>query len=154
MMINKIPVPQDTWLVLIITDKNNQRNHSINYLNKHGNLVTDSVIVTDARAYEVIRLIPHMMKIHFTSDITEYIPNISSVFNRLDKNEEIGYTGNMFAWQLNPNVVPVIREYCKLLHVYNYENTTEYEEKAHRITDWLNDGNSEDTLELLRKAVV
>ena len=154
MIISKIPVPENTWLVEIVTDKNDERSHSINFLNKHGNLVTDSIIVSDAEAYEVISLIPHMMKIHFSSDITETIPNVQSVFNRLDKNMEVDYVRDMFAWQLNPRVVPVIRELCKLDNVLRYEESLEYAEKVHRISDWVKDDNDFKTLQILRNAVV
>lgn len=152
MIVSKIPVPQDTWLVEIITDKNDRTSHAVYFINDNGNLV-DYLIVRDANAMEVINKIPHIMKIHFTSDITESIPNISSVFNRLDKNQEVRYD-YVFSWQLNSHVVPVIREYCKMVHVHDYVNTVEFKEKAHRLDDFISQGNKLEILDIIQQAVV
>ena len=153
MIISNLPVPKDTWIVEIVTDKNNPLNHTIHFLNKGGNLVESPVIVSDATFGEVNRLIAHMMKIHFTSDVTETIPNIHNVFNRLASNEEVAYD-SLWSWQLSPQVVPVIREYCKLKHVLMYERTREYKEKAHRIQDFISQGNKMEILDILQQSIV
>lgn len=153
MIISRIPVPEDTWLVEIVTDKNNHLNHTVHFLNKYGNLVENPVKIWEATFGEVNLLIHHMMKIHFTSDITETIPNINKVFNRIDGNCVVDYD-SLWDWQLNPQVVPVIREYCKLENVLMYEDTLEFKEKAHIIKDFILQGNNLETVEILKQAVV
>ena len=153
MLISRIPVPKDTWLVEIVTDKKDNRTHVVYFLNKYGDLVENGVIVNDASAYEVISLINHMMKIHFTSDITEVLPNVHSVFNRLYQNQEVE-CDDIFSWQMNPKIIPLIRRYCKMLYVLNYADTVECENEAHIVQDWLDEGNDVEILEILEKAIV
>ena len=56
MIISEIPVPKDTYVVMFITDKNNDENHIIYFLNENGDLVTDGVKVWNAKIYEVTSL--------------------------------------------------------------------------------------------------
>ena len=116
-------------------------------------MVENPVKIWEATFGEVNLLIHHMMKIHFTSDITETIPNINNVFNRIDGNCVVDYD-SLWDWQLNPQVVPVIREYCKLENVLMYEDTLEFKEKAHIIKDFILQGNNLETVEILKQAVV
>ncbi len=153
MMISKIPIPQNTYLVIIVTDKNNHSNHTVYFLNQYGNLVEDGVKIYDSNLYEISSLIHHMMKIHFTSDITEHIPNISNLFNRLDENQEVDYD-DRFYWQLTPRAVEICRRYCKLEQVLNYKDTLECRKEEHIISDWISEGNSEETLKMIEKSVV
>lgn len=153
MMISHIPVPKDTYLVEIITDKNKKNKHMIYFLNKYGNLVDDGVLITDAEFYEVKLLIKHMMVIHFTSDITEYIPNISNVFSRLDGNQEVKIT-NLFNWQLTQQAVEIIRRYCKMVNVLDYENTVECKKEEHIIKDFISQGNKMEVLDIIQQSVV
>lgn len=153
MKISHIPTPENTYLVEIVTDKNDRTSHMIYFLNKDGNLVEDGVLITDAELYQVISLIKHMMVVHFNSDITEKIPNVSNIFNRLDSNQEVRYT-DLFYWQLTPQAVEVLMRYCKMIHVLDYENTIECKKEEHIINEFISQGNKVELLEILQRSVV
>ena len=82
MMLSKIPVPDNTYLVEVVTDENNKMNHCVYYINEYGNLI-DHVKITEASALQVCGLIPHMVITHFTSNIIQEFDNIHLIFNRL-----------------------------------------------------------------------
>ena len=152
MIISKIPTPHDTHLCLIITDKNNLENHMVYFINQCGNLVGE-VKVCESNPHEIAYLLKHMVRIHFVSDITEYIPNVHNVFKRLDSNQEVRFD-DIFSWQLSPEIVEIMRRYCKMVYVLNYSNTIECEEEAHIIDDFLSKGNDGKILDLIEKAVM
>ncbi len=64
MKIDKIPVPNGTCLVEIVSEDGNS-NHAIYFLDINGELI-DHTLVREATVNEVIALIPHMFKIQFT----------------------------------------------------------------------------------------
>ena len=140
MNISKLPIPDNTHLVEIVTDENNKMNHCVYFLNEYGDVI-DQVKITEAYALQVGALIPHMMITHFTSNVIQNFDNIHLVFNRLnDDIKESEYKpsyDHVFSWQLNKDILNIIRMYCKLRHVHNYENTNEYKDEQHIISDFI-----------------
>lgn len=141
MNISKLPIPDNTHLVEVVTDENNKMNHCVYYINEHGNLI-DHVKITEASALQVCALIPHMVIAHFTSHIIQEFDNIHLIFNRLSddlkESEHKPSYDSLFSWQVSEEILHIIRMYSKLRHVHNYENTTEYHNEEHILSDFLN----------------
>ena len=91
---SKIPVPQETCLVEIVSEDNTS-NHAVYFLDINGDLI-DHVIVREATASEVISLIPHMFKIQFTP-VDMWRMQCATMFNRIFEPDVIPYD-NIFAW--------------------------------------------------------
>lgn len=134
MKINKIPVPDETCLVEIVSDDHSQ-NHMIYFLNSEGQLIEDPVHVEDASIGEVCGLIKHMFVIHFTP-YQFWQMQCETMFNRIFEPDMIPYD-SIFAWQMDKQMVDIFRHYGKVINVLNYENTTEYEEEVHIIDDFI-----------------
>lgn len=134
MKINKIPVPDETMLVEIVSDDHSQ-NHMIYFLDGEGQSIEDPVHVEDASIGEVCGLIKHMFVIHFTP-YEFWQMQCKTIFNRIFEPNMIPYD-SIFAWQMNKQMVDIFRHYGKVINVLNYENTTEYEEEVHIIDDFI-----------------
>lgn len=133
MKLNKIPVPQETCLVEIISE-DNASNHAVYFLNIDGELI-DHVIVREATASEVISLIPHMFKIQFTPMQMFEMQCVTS-FNRIFEPDLIPYD-SIFAWQMDSELVAIIRHFGKIKNVLNFLETDEFRSEAHIVDDYI-----------------
>ena len=133
MKLNKIPVPQGTCLVEIVSEDNTS-NHAVYFLNIDGELI-DHVIVREATASEVISLIPHMFKIHFTP-MQMWEMQCKTSFNRIFEPDVIPYD-SIFAWQMDSELVAIIRHFGKIKNVLNYLETDEFRSEAHIVDDFI-----------------
>ena len=133
MILNKIPCPDDTYLVEIVSDDYTQ-NHMIYFLNEEGELI-DNIHIEDAEPAEVVKLIKHMFVIRFTP-YQFWQMQCDTMFNRIFEPDMIPYD-SIFAWQMDKQMVDIFRHYGKVINVLNYENTTEYEEEVHIIDDFI-----------------
>lgn len=133
MKLNKIPVPQETCLVEIISEDNTS-NHAVYFLNIDGELI-DHVIVREATVSEVVSLIPHMFKIHFTPMQMFEMQCVTS-FNRIFEPDLIPYD-SIFAWQMDSELVAIVRHFGKIKNVMNYLETDEFRSEAHIVDDFI-----------------
>ena len=133
MKLDKIPVPNETCLVEIVSDDNSS-NHCVYFLNMDGELI-DYVKIGDATVSEVVSLIPHMFKIHFTP-MQMWRMQCATMFNRIFEPDVIPYD-SIFAWQMDSEIVAILRRYGKLINVANYSQTLECKEEAHIIDDFI-----------------
>ena len=133
MKLDKIPVPQETCLVEIISE-DNASNHAVYFLNIDGELI-DHVIVREATASEVISLIPHMFRIHFTP-MQMWEMQCATMFNRIFEPDVIPYD-SIFAWQMDSELVAIIRHFGKIKNVLNYLETDEFRSEAHIVDDFI-----------------
>ena len=133
MKINKIPVPDETMLVEIVSDDNSE-NHMIYFLDEDGGVI-EHVHVIDALISDVIPLIPFMFIIHFTP-MQMWQMQCQTMFNRIFEPDMIPYD-SIFAWQMDKQMVDIFRHYGKVLNVLNYENTIEYKEEAHILEEFI-----------------
>ena len=133
MKIDKLPVPNGTYLVEIVSE-DFSKNHMVYFLNESGELI-DCVHITDAGPDEVIKIIPHMFIIRFTA-YQFWKMQCETMFNRIFEPDMIPYD-SIFAWQMNKQMVDIFRHYGKVINVLNYENSTEYEEEVHILDDFI-----------------
>lgn len=133
MKLNKIPVPNETCLVEIVSE-DNASNHAVYFLNIDGELI-DHVIVREATASEVISLIPHMFRIHFTP-MQMWEMQCATMFNRIFEPDLIPYD-SIFAWQMDSELVAIIRHFGKIKNVLNYLETDEFRSEAHIVDDFI-----------------
>lgn len=133
MKLNKIPVPQETCLVEIVSE-DNASNHAIYFLNIDGELI-DHVIVREATASEVISLIPHMFKIQFTP-MQMWEMQCATMFNTIFEPDVIPYD-SIFAWQMDSDLVAIVRHFGKIKNVANYLETDEFKSEAHIVEDFI-----------------
>lgn len=133
MILSKIPTPEDTWLVEIVTD-NDSQNHMIYYLNEEGELI-DYVHVEDASIREVYELIPHMFVVHLTPKQMWEV-NCACIFNQIFEPDMIPYD-NALAWQMDAEMVAILRHFGKVNNVANYEKSEEYADEIHILDDFI-----------------
>ena len=133
MEIDKLPVPDGTYLVEIVSE-DFSKNHMVYFLNESGELI-DCVRVTDASPSEVIRIIPHMFIIRFTA-YQFWKMQCETAFNRIFEPDMIPYDF-ILAWQMDKQMVDIFRHFGKVINVLNYENSTEYEDEVHILNDFI-----------------
>lgn len=133
MKLDKIPVPQETCLVEIVSDDNTS-NHAIYFLDIEGQLI-DHTIVREASVSEVVSLIPHMFKIQFTP-MQMWEMQCATSFNRIFEPDLIPYD-SIFAWQMDSELVAIIRHFGKIKNVLNFLETEEFRSEAHILDDYI-----------------
>lgn len=133
MKLDKIPVPNETCLVEIVSE-DGTLNHAIYFLDINGELI-DYTIVREATASEVIALIPHMFKIQFTS-MQMWEMQCATMFNRIFEPDLIPYD-SIFAWQMDEEMVAIIRHFGKIKNVLNFLETDEFKSEAHIVDDFI-----------------
>ena len=133
MKLDKIPVPNETCLVEIVSD-NNTSNHCVYFLTIEGELI-DHVKVFDATVSEVVSLIPHMFIIQFTP-MQMWEMQCKTSFNRIFEPDVIPYD-SIFAWQMDSELVEIIRHFGKIKNVLNYLETDEFRSEAHIVDDFI-----------------
>ena len=134
MKLSKIPVPNATCLVEIVSESDNSSNHAIYFLDINGELI-DHTIVREATAEEVISLLPHMFKIHFTP-MQMWEMKCATMFNQIFEPDVIPYD-NIFAWQMDSELVAIIRHFGMIKNVANFLETDEFRENAHILDDFI-----------------
>ena len=133
MEIDKLPVPDGTYLVEIVSE-DFSKNHMVYFLNENGELI-DCVRVTDASPSEVIRIIPHMFIIRFTA-YQFWKMQCETAFNRIFEPDRIPYD-SIVSWQMDKQLVDIFRHFGKIINVLNYKDTTEYKEEVHILDDFI-----------------
>ena len=63
--VERLTIPEETMLVEVVS-QDNGKNHMVYYLDEDGSII-DFVHVVNTRISDVIRAIPHMMIINFTT---------------------------------------------------------------------------------------
>ena len=130
---SKIPVPQETCLVEIVSEDNTS-NHAVYFLDINGELI-DYTIVREATVSEVVSLIPHMFKIQFTP-MQMWKMQCATMFNQIFEPDVIPYD-NIFAWQMDPELVAIIRHFGMIKNVANFIESDEFRENAHIVDDFI-----------------
>lgn len=133
MKLDKIPVPDSCCLCEIVSDDNTS-NHCIYFLDIEGQLI-DHVKVMDATVSEVVSLVRHMFVIQF-SPMQMWTMQCATMFNRIFEPDMIPYD-NIFAWQMDPELVAIIRRFGKFNNVLHYSETIECKEEEHIIEDFI-----------------
>ena len=133
MKFDKIPVPNETCLVEIVSEDNTS-NHCVYFLNMEGELI-DHVKIREATVSEVVSLIPHMFKIQFTP-MQMWRMQCSTMFNRIFEPDVIPYD-SIFAWQMDPELVAIIRHFGRIKNVENYLESDECRAEAHIVDDFI-----------------
>ena len=133
MKLDKIPVPTETCLVEIVSEDHTS-NHCIYFLDIEGQLI-DHVKVMDASVSEVILLIPHMFKIQLTP-MQMWKMQCATMFNRIFEPDMIPYD-SIFAWQMDSELVAIIRHFGMIKNVANFLETDEFRENAHIVDDFI-----------------
>lgn len=133
MKLDKIPVPNETCLVEIVSDDNSS-NHCVYFLNMDGELI-DYVKIGDASVSEVVALIPHMFKIQFTP-MEMWKMQCATIFNQIFEPDMIPYD-SIFAWQMDSELVAIIRHFGMIKNVANFLETDEFHENAHIVDDFI-----------------
>lgn len=133
MKLEKLPIPSDTCLVEIVSDDNTS-NHCVYFLTIEGELI-DHVKIFDATVSEVVSLIPHMFIIQFTP-MQMWEMQCKTSFNRIFEPDVIPYD-SIFAWQMDSELVAIIRHFGKIKNVLNYLETDEFRSEAHIVDDFI-----------------
>jgi hypothetical protein len=130
---NKIPVPNETCLVEIVSDAG-EKNHCVYFLDENGELI-DHLEISDCLVSEIVIMIPHMFIIHFT-DQQFFNMRCATSFNMIFEPEYI-YYNDLFSWQMDKKMMQIIRFFGKLKNVHNFSQTTEYKSEKHIISDFV-----------------
>lgn len=126
MKLNKIPVPDATYLVEILTNDVNPNQKRVYFLDKEGSII-DFVEVEDVTIDELRSLIKHMFVIS-TSPMKIWEMQCATMFNRIFEPDLIPFEYE-FAFAIGDELlVNVIREFGKVDHVLNYTDSMEYAE--------------------------
>ena len=133
MRIDKLPVPDGTYLVEIVSE-DFSKNHMVYFLNESGELI-DCVRVTDASPDEVIGIIPHMFIIRFTA-YQFWKMQCETAFNRIFEPDMIPYD-SIVSWSMDKQMIDIFRHFSKIINVLDYKNTTEYKEEVHILDDFI-----------------
>lgn len=133
MKLEKLPIPSDTCLVEIVSDDNTS-NHCVYFLTIEGELI-DHVKIFDATVSEVVSLIPHMFIIQFTP-MQMWEMQCATSFNRIFETDLIPYD-SIFAWQMDSELVAIIRHFGKIKNVLNFLETDGFREEAHIVDDFI-----------------
>ena len=91
--------------------------------------------VFDATVSEVVSLIPHMFIIQFTP-MQMWEMQCKTSFNMIFEPDVIPYD-SIFAWQMDSELVEIIRHFGKIKHVLNYLETDEFRSEAHIVDDFI-----------------
>lgn len=134
MRLEKIPLPNDTLCVMVISDNTN---HMVYCLDEQADVI-ESIHIEDASLTEVVSLIKHMVILVLEprkvfDAICGYKLRAGHIF------EPDFYPYDHLAWRyfLDKEKLYIVREFAKLKNVLNYESTEEYEQKKNRITDYI-----------------
>ena len=134
MKIDNLPIDNRTMCVQVVSSNTN---HVIYCLDENADVIQETSI-SEATLDEVVSMIPHMVVI---------VLNPHNVFEMM-----CGFklrAGHIFepnffpvhhsAWRyfLDKEKLYIIREFAKLKNVANYESSDEYQEKKHRIIDYI-----------------
>lgn len=133
MEIEKIPVQKETCLVEIVSDEN-ASNHCVYFLDINGELI-DHFKINEATVPEIVGLINHMFVIQFTTKQAFDMKCITT-FNNIFEPNYIRYD-DTFAWQMDSEMITIIRHFGKIKNVLNYPETEEYRSEAHIIDDFI-----------------
>lgn len=126
MKLSKIPVPNATYLIEILTNDENPNQKRVYFLDKEG-LIIDFVEVEDVTIGELRSLIKHMFVIS-TSPGKIWRMQCATMFNRIFEPDLIPFEYE-FAFAIGDELlVNAIREMGKVRWVLDYTNTTEYNE--------------------------
>ena len=133
MEFSKIPIPDQTYLCEIVSDDKAQ-NHAIYFLGLEGQLI-DYVIVKNAHLNDIVSLLNHMFIISFT---TKEFWNMKceTMFNQIFEPDRVGYD-SILTWQMDPELVAIIRHFGKIKNVKNYLETDEFKSEAHIVDDFI-----------------
>ena len=100
-----------------------------------GGELIDHVKIIDAYVFEVVSLIPHMFKIQFTP-MQMWEMQCATMFNQIFEPNVIPYD-SIFAWQMDSEMVAIIRHFGKIKNVLNFLETDEFREEAHILDDFI-----------------
>ena len=134
MRLEKIPLPNDTMCVMVISDNTN---HMVYCLDEQADVI-ESIHIEDASITEVVSLIKHMVILvldprKVNGMMNGYKLRAGHIF------EADYYSYDHMAWRyfLDVEKLLIVREFAKLKNVANYESSEEYQQKKHRITDYI-----------------
>ena len=134
MKIDRLPIDSNTMCVQVVSSNNN---HMIYCLDENADVIQVTSI-SEATLDEVVAMIPHLAIL---------VLDPRKVFNMM-----CGYkirAGHIFepdfypydhlAWRyfLDKEKLLIVREFAKQKNVLNYESSEEYQQKKHRITDYI-----------------
>lgn len=135
MKLSKISIPESTMCVEIVSD--NSSNHMVYFLDENADVI-ESIHIAEATIGEVVSVIGHMVIIclrpHNVFDMMcGYKIRAGHIF------EPDFYPYDHIAWRyfLNKELLYIVREFAKLNNVEKYELSDEYQEKKHRIIDYI-----------------
>lgn len=139
MRLEKIPLPNDTLCVMVISDNTN---HMVYCLDEQADVI-ESIHIEDASLTEVVSLIKHMVILVLVprkvfDAICGYKLRAGHIF------EPDFYPYDHMAWRyfLDKEKLFIVREFAKQKNVANYEFSEEYHLKKHRIIDYIFDRSS------------
>ena len=134
MKIDKLPIDSNTMCVQVVSSNTD---HIIYCLDENADVIQVTSI-SEATTDEVIAMIPHMVILAL---------NPHKVFNMIcgfklragHIFEPDFYPYDHLAWRyfLDKQKLFIVREFAKLKNVANYESSEEYQQKKHRITDYI-----------------
>ena len=134
MRLEKIPLPNDTMCVLVIS---NNTNHIVYCLDEQADVI-ESIHIEDASLTEVVFLLKHMVILILNPRkvldmMNGYKLRAGHIF------EADYYPYDHMAWRyfLDKEKLLIVREFAKLKNVANYEHSEEYAQKKHHITDYI-----------------
>ena len=134
MKIDKLPIDSNTMCVQVVSSNTD---HIIYCLDENADVIQVTSI-SEATADEVIAMIPHMVILvldprKVLDMMNEFKLRAGHIF------EADYYPYDHLAWRyfLDKEKLYVVREFAKLKNVLNYESSDEYQQKKHRITDYI-----------------
>lgn len=133
MKMNKILVPNETCLVEIVSNKNKE-DHCVYFLDENGKII-DHLEISDCLISEIVIMIHHMFIINFT-DQQFFNMKCMTNFNNIFEPNFIHYD-DIYGWEMNEEMVKIIRFFGKLKNVYKFVGTKEYQEEEKIISNFI-----------------
>lgn len=132
---NKIPIPESTLCVEIVSDKSS--NHMVYFLDKNADVI-ESIHITEATIGEIVSVIGHMVIICLRPDnVFDMMCGYKLRAGHIFEADFFPYDHMAWRYFLDKEMLYIIREFSKLNNVEKYEFSDEYQEKKHRITDYI-----------------
>jgi len=133
--VERLTIPEETMLVEVVS-QDNGKNHMVYYLDEDGSII-DFVHVVNTRISDVIRAIPHMMIINFTTSKFWQMACETMTYNSVFELDMPKYDDFVY-WAMDSTMVKLFRHWCKIINVANYKETDEYMAEVHIVEDYIN----------------
>lgn len=135
MILSKIPIPESTMCVEIVSD--NSSNHMVYFLDENADVI-ESIHIAEATIGEVVSVLRHMVILCLRPEnVFDMMCGFKLRAGHIFEADFFPYDHMAWRYFLDKEMLYIVREFAKLNNVANYASSDEYQDKKHRITDYI-----------------